>query len=132
MIQLRSLIVGSQFKPGARAVLAALLRGTNLALVPEPDNPHDPNAIAVLATPTVAQCQNLPNDVLQWLDEANFRFPLGFLPRRGNRDLLRAPDSSQLLCNADLANSLAGADWSSLQVTLDFGAIGDPRVLVTI
>jgi len=40
-------LVGSHFRPPAKALLASLPAGHPLELRPEPQNPYDPNAIAV-------------------------------------------------------------------------------------
>jgi hypothetical protein len=40
-------IVGAFYRPPAQALLAVLPIGTPLTLIAEPDNPYDPNAIAV-------------------------------------------------------------------------------------
>lgn len=40
-------LVGMHFRPPAKAILAVLPAHTPLRLVPEPDNPHDANALAV-------------------------------------------------------------------------------------
>jgi len=40
-------LVGAHFRPPAKALLASLPAGHPLELRPEPDNPYDPNAIAV-------------------------------------------------------------------------------------
>ncbi len=40
-------IVGSKYRPPAESILSILPLGQELELIPEPDNEHDPNAIAV-------------------------------------------------------------------------------------
>ena len=40
-------LVGSHFRPPAKALLASLPAGFHLELRPEPSNPYDQNAIAV-------------------------------------------------------------------------------------
>lgn len=40
-------IVGAHFRPPAKAILSTLFGDCPLELRPEPDNPYDPNAIAV-------------------------------------------------------------------------------------
>ena len=40
-------LVGAYFRPPAQQLLRHLPSGTELVLEPEPENPHDPNAIAV-------------------------------------------------------------------------------------
>lgn len=41
-------IVGAHFRPPAKQLLAAIAGGTDLALIPEPENPYDPNAVRVV------------------------------------------------------------------------------------
>ncbi len=41
-------IVGSHFRPPSKALLSVLPAGTALLARPEPENPHDPNAIMVV------------------------------------------------------------------------------------
>jgi len=40
-------LVGAHFRPPAKALLASLPAGHPLELRPEPENPYDPNAVAV-------------------------------------------------------------------------------------
>ena len=48
-----ALLVGTRFARGASALLACLPQGTRVELRPEPDNPHDAEAIrVVLALPS--------------------------------------------------------------------------------
>lgn len=46
-MEFRTAIVGSKYNPGADEILTDLAEGTPVDLVREPDNRHDPNAIAV-------------------------------------------------------------------------------------
>ncbi len=41
-------IVGTFFRPAGKAILAELASGAQLDLIPEPDNPYDPNAVKVM------------------------------------------------------------------------------------
>src|SRR5258708_34749998 len=43
----KSLLVGSHFRPPAKQLLASLPSGTPCQLVPEPENPYDEHAIRV-------------------------------------------------------------------------------------
>ena len=45
---LRSLLVGAFFRPPAKQILSVLPAGNPLALVPEPSNAYDPEALAVM------------------------------------------------------------------------------------
>ena len=46
-MKMQTLLVGSHFRPPAKAALTSLPAGQELELRPEPENPYDPNAIAV-------------------------------------------------------------------------------------
>ena len=62
-------LVGAHYRPPAKALLAHLPTGAQLMLRPEPDNPHDSNAIAVLVDPAQvpeSQRQELENDALSY------------------------------------------------------------------
>lgn len=58
-------IVGMHYRPPAKALIAAIPVNTKLRLEPEPDNPHDPNAVAVWLD-TV----EIPDSAMIALDEA--------------------------------------------------------------
>lgn len=47
MPTLRAPIVGMHFRPPAKAIIAVLVEGAPLRLVPEPENPYDENAVRV-------------------------------------------------------------------------------------
>lgn len=44
-------IVGMHFRPPAKQVIAALPSGADLALVPDPENPYDTDAVGVWCDP---------------------------------------------------------------------------------
>ena len=126
---LTTLIVGSNFKPHARALLRALPSGTPLGLDPEPDNLHDSNAVAVWYNFWLDSASNrLPTNLRQVL-ETNapnaHKLQLGYIPRPGNQDLLRQPDASSLCDNLTISSALTQPDWHA---ELCFGPNGDPRV----
>lgn len=51
-------LVGAHFRPPAKGLLQALPAGHPLELVPEPSNPHDPNAVMVrLVTASIPEDQ---------------------------------------------------------------------------
>lgn len=50
MTTLTTLLVGAHFMPPAKGLLECLPSGSPLRLVPEPDNPHDPEAIKVFVS----------------------------------------------------------------------------------
>lgn len=47
MTTVKAPLVGMHFRPPAKAILAVLPSACPLSVVPEPDNPHDENALAV-------------------------------------------------------------------------------------
>lgn len=64
-------LVGSHFRPPAKALLASLPAGHPLELRPEPQNPYDPNAIAVyLDSHTLPQ--EAREELLNTLDGSGF------------------------------------------------------------
>ena len=82
-------IVGAFYRPPAKMILDNLAVGTPLLLAAEPDNPHDPNAVAVWITtadipqPTLDVLElNLPN---VGLDIESFvsvdQWHLGYIPK---------------------------------------------------
>jgi hypothetical protein len=76
---MKSTIVGAKYRgPAALAALARLRPGDRLRLVREPDNPHDPNAVAVYS------------ELLH----------LGYLPRGVNRPV------SDLIMSADTVHAI--------------------------
>ena len=60
-------VAGVSFRPGAVAD-ASFDPGARLALVPEPDNEHDPNAIAVWNRERTLQAGYVPREVTGELD----------------------------------------------------------------
>lgn len=61
-------IVGASFRPPAQEILAALSVGAQLELEAEPDNPHDPNAIAVWIW-----VEDIPSKTLASLDDGRLK-----------------------------------------------------------
>lgn len=57
MTTLTTLLVGMHFRPPAKVLVANLPSGTTLYLQPEPSNPYDENAIAVML-----QSEDIPQD----------------------------------------------------------------------
>lgn len=68
-------IVGSGFYPGAPATVAALRPGDRVRIVREPQNPYDPNALAVYST---AQGRVPPG---KRMEDLPLLTKLGHLPR---------------------------------------------------
>jgi hypothetical protein len=60
-------VAGVSFRPG-EAADASFDPGERLALVPEPENEHDPNAIAIWNAARTLQAGYVPRDVAPELD----------------------------------------------------------------
>lgn len=58
-------IVGTFFRPAGKVILQELASGAALELVPEPDNPYDPNAVKVMV-----KAASLPPATTPGLEEA--------------------------------------------------------------
>jgi hypothetical protein len=108
-------IVGSHYRPPAKAILSILPLGQELLLIPEPENEHDPNAIAVWI-----EGQKITTNMD--MDEVEIIFSrhglsieeiisrswhLGYIPREIAKDLALSGPTSGTLC---------------------FGANGGPRI----
>ena len=115
-------IVGAFFRPPAKLLLAHLALGVPLLLVAEPDNPYDPNAVAIWL-----RSADIPVASHESLDEA--------LPQVG---LSLAQVLSQELWHLgyipkEMAAELKAAgvitnDGEPMPVTFALNAKGDPRV----
>lgn len=101
---LYALLVGAHFRPPAVALLSALNGRTLLTLRPEPENPYDPQAMAVFWQPdqgdlivsdafiqALAGCGHTLETIL---DTPEGEWQLGYLARQGNRDLERKAAAS--------------------------------------
>lgn len=99
---LTGLLVGSHFRPPAKQLLAVLPSGSKLELRPEPQNPYDPDAVAVYLAKSVLM--ELPAKALASLEDSlpscgwtirllqgQPEIQLGYLARAGNRDLGKLP-----------------------------------------
>lgn len=64
-------LVGAHFRPPAKAILQVLFSGCPLRIVPEPDNPYDANALAVLVA-----TKDIPAGAHE--DLASIAAPFGF------------------------------------------------------
>lgn len=99
-----SLLVGAHFRPPARALLSSLKTGQELILRAEPDNPYDPDAMAVwletetlsfdMATDQFAEFEAAlasqgftPEDIR---DQPEWQ--LGYIAAAGNKGLRTRPD----------------------------------------
>lgn len=139
------LISGQFHRPPARQVLAVLASGTPLELVPEPDNPYDPQAIkvmcdlaggaldGVLADPstTAGFEQELLNCgmTLEMLVSAG-PVQLGYIAASGGKPLARALAGGEPLVGNGIIfeDALAG----TASATLCFAPDGSPRCQVTV
>lgn len=127
-------LVGMHFRPPAKAILAVLPARTKLRLVPEPDNPHDPNALRVeVATSDIpnsdAAREQLNSDALPFgftvediLGEASWH--LGYV--KATEALWLAPLVVQALALSDPPDP----SREFLPASLVFDASGKPAVRV--
>ena len=125
-------LVGTHFHPPAKQVLQALRAGVALSLVPEPDNPYDPNAVrveVVVSETLLIQdfgrfCDALDGTGFDPHDVASGHEPmhLGYIPRSGARTAQGGPGTEEVL------------GWLSenptLATTLAFDQNGFPCVLI--
>lgn len=74
-------IVGANFHPPATQILKLLPLNTPLVLYPEPDNPYDPNAIAVyIAQKDVPESKLTPANREKLHYNRNLELHLGYIP----------------------------------------------------
>src|SRR5689334_13633515 len=132
MTHYSSPIVGAKYHPPATLVLSVLPANVELVLEPEPDNPHDENAVKVLvktaSLSTAARSaieQELPGFGLEphelWSQERLF---LGYIPRTHNEPLARA------FRDMAAAHSEPTLPWAT--GSLDFDLTGRPIVKVEL
>lgn len=77
MYEMNTFIAGSPYHPGSKERIPTLLLEEELKLVREPNNPHDPRAVAVH-------------------DEQGLK--LGYIPAVDARTIAKVIDSGQLFC----------------------------------
>jgi hypothetical protein len=75
-------IVGSFFRPPAKALISVLPMDTPLILLAEPDNPYDPNAVAVWLN-----MSTIPEELDPQLEEALAPFGFDLTHIRGEENL---------------------------------------------
>lgn len=127
-------IVGSHFHPPAKALLESLGTGTALQLVPEPDNPFDPNALRVSVTSETLSA--LPDATRTALDSAlplfgftlaevlaRSEWQLGYIPRTAAQAL--APTIHRARATW---TDMHGPGGFHISGTLGFAANGQPTV----
>jgi hypothetical protein len=95
---LKSLLVGVHFHPPAKLILASLPAGTPVSLVPEPENPYDPDAIQVYVDPSHIPASERPGlelalpgmgqDLVSILTQDSIL--LGHVAATGGKPLLKA------------------------------------------
>ena len=131
MSQLRSLLVGSHFRPPAKQILATLPSGTPLRLQRELDNPYDEAALRVMFDTTglqpsleldgaLASCGWTFEDLL-----AEGEIQLGYVAASDGKPLAQAAKAgvSGLVGNRELAEFT--------EAILGFDARGEPTVICT-
>lgn len=132
--RLTALLVGGFFRPPAKALLAHLPGGAELQLVPEPENPYDPDAIKVcfdgvgFPMPASYEAENdlqLQGFSAQEIVDASELWQLGYIARTGGKPLAGKPWSG----NAEVLQML-NQPGAFARATLGFGPAGE--YLVTI
>lgn len=119
-------LVGAHFRPPAKAILQHLPSGCPLAIVPEPDNQHDPNALAVfVASSSIPQDQHADLDAAAHffghsIEDilAQSAWQLGYV--KATEAVVLQPQIMQVLAHSD--------DQNSLPATLAFDMKGLPTV----
>lgn len=119
-------LVGAHYRPPAKALLEVLRAGTQLRLVPEPDNPFDPNAIKVEVERQVLR--DLSESVQRALeaDLARFGFELADVLGEGPPWHLGYVARQQA---AEFAPQLRGAEHPAV---LSFAANGSPQISIQV
>lgn len=127
---MKLLLVGSHFHPPAKALLEhAIPAGTEVSLVPEPDNPYDPLAVMVL----VAKESLRPPE---WFDEilAGFGWSEDDLPEMIKLGHIAASDGKPLAKAQAMVEGLGGNRALALGVVhtgrLEFNGDGLTVVMV--
>lgn len=132
------LITGQFFRPPAKQVLAVLGAGVELTLVPEPDNPYDPQAIKVMFEPRGGIAESafaiLDSELLNCgmtleMLMSGGPIQLGYLAASAGKPLAKARSAGEPLSgNGDVFEAaLAG----TARANLAFAPDGGPRARVT-
>jgi len=133
-------IVGSHFRPPAKQLLTVIPIGSELQLVPEPENPYDPHAIKVLVslreTYPIARWVQLDEALegtgwtsRQIMEQESISGPthLGYLPQSGGKAARGGPG------NREVINAIAGPDGDrTFNASLSTAPDGSPAVIITI
>jgi hypothetical protein len=127
-----AMLVGSHFRPPAKQVLAVLPAGAELSLRPEPENPYDPDAIAVYgdvrSTVPIHQYEALEESLegtgtaLEDLLGEAPPLHLGYIARSG------APTAKGYPGNLEVGAELARGGEAPRTWTLAFSPEGFPMV----
>ena len=124
-------LVGAHYRPPAKALLAHLPTGAKLMLRPEPNNPYDSSAIAVLIDPEQvpsSQHRKLENDAL------SYGFDLEEILSRDEWHLgyVKATEASWLQGRilAAMSGETMPGDWYPAALAFDPG--GKPLCVVEI
>lgn len=129
-----TLIVGMHFRPPAKALLANLPSGAELALVPERDNPYDELAIKVMVQPSEVpesrreqcdlDCSGQGYDFWELL-AAGEALQLGYVIASSNK----VAKSEGLPGNAEVWQA-KGEGWGGGPAKLGFDPQGRPQVII--
>lgn len=141
---LLSPIVGAFWRPPAKTIMSLLSGGHELILDPEPENPHDPNAIRVCVKLKSINIDEEYFDIIEdelmrfgatWADlmkddlgneVEDPDFHLGYIPRSGTKTA--KIDGQPSIGNLEVLDMIRGGpDWKS---TLTFSPAGQPLVQI--
>lgn len=141
-----SLLVGSHFRPPAKALLSALPSGLGLLLVPEPENPYDEDAIAVYLDPqTLAELPEANQELLaEALAGTGFDLPsvlegdessaygscwkLGFVAKSGGKPLQGTDFAGNLDFASGWLEAHGAPPWQPVKAWLGFDSAKGPTV----
>lgn len=142
---LLSPIVGAFWRPPAKTIMNLLHGGHELILDPEPENPHDPNAIRVCVKLKSIDIDENYFDIIEdelmrygatWADlmKDDFgnevddpTFHLGYIPRSGSAKTAKI-DGEPSIGNLEVLDMIRGGpNWKA---TLTFSPAGQPLVQI--
>lgn len=138
-------IVGAFYRPPAKTIMSLLSPGHELLLDPEPDNPHDPNAIKVNVKLKSIEIQehefeDIENELMRYgatwdsLGKDQFGqeledpiFHLGYIPRSGAKTA--KIDGEPSIGNLQVLGVIKQPNWKA---TLTFSPMGQPICQIVV
>lgn len=132
---LTSLLVGAHFRPPAKQILESLPAGQELGLLPEPENPYDASALAVLLDLALVEEVHYATldsklegtgATVEDLLAVGAPLHLGYVAASGGKPLLKAG-----LAQGNREFLALLAEKEDLRATLAFTPAGLPLVLLS-